>query len=222
MTGIGTARETAAVSSQSNPLFVPSRSIEVRRISPRPDPRPPSPIRPPRAACPPVRCARTPAPAIDPLCVDRDNRRLAAIARRKRRDEGRIAQRGGVQADLLGARINRGGRIVFGSNAAADGKRNENAFRHRRHRLGERAPPFECRRDIEDDDLVDAFFVIALGKLGRIAGVSEAFEIDALDDLSVPYVEAGDDSFRQHRENSSTRANPRRPIFPGETALANT
>jgi hypothetical protein len=130
-----------------------------------------------------------------------------------------VVERGGVQADLLGARINRGRRIVFGSNAAANGQGNEDAFRHGRHRLGERAPPFEGRRDVEDDDLVDAFLVISLGELGRIAGVAQTFEIDALDDLPVPDVEAGDDSFRQHRENSSTHANPRRPIFPGETAL---
>jgi len=36
MTGIDTARETAAVSLQSKPTFVPSRSIDVRRISPAP------------------------------------------------------------------------------------------------------------------------------------------------------------------------------------------
>src|SRR5207237_639784 len=36
MTGMETADETAAVSSQSNPLRVPSRSIEVSRISPAP------------------------------------------------------------------------------------------------------------------------------------------------------------------------------------------
>ena len=36
ITGIVTARETAAVSSQSNPARVPSRSIEVSRISPAP------------------------------------------------------------------------------------------------------------------------------------------------------------------------------------------
>ncbi len=36
MTGMFTAEETAAVSSQSKPLFVPSRSMEVSRISPAP------------------------------------------------------------------------------------------------------------------------------------------------------------------------------------------
>ena len=36
MTGIETARDTAAVISQSKPTFVPSRSIDVSRISPAP------------------------------------------------------------------------------------------------------------------------------------------------------------------------------------------
>ena len=36
ITGIETARDTAAVSSQSKPLRVPSRSIDVSRISPAP------------------------------------------------------------------------------------------------------------------------------------------------------------------------------------------
>src|SRR2546425_712892 len=36
MTGIDTARDTAAVSTQSKPTLVPSRSIDVRRISPAP------------------------------------------------------------------------------------------------------------------------------------------------------------------------------------------
>ena len=36
ITGIDTAAETAAVSAQSKPAFVPSRSIDVSRISPAP------------------------------------------------------------------------------------------------------------------------------------------------------------------------------------------
>ena len=107
-------------------------------------------------------------------------------------------QRGGVQADFLGARVDRRRRIVFRADAAADRQRNEDALRHGRDGCGERAPAFDRRGDVEDDDLVDPFLVVALGELRRIAGVAQPFEIDAFDDLPVAHVEARDDSFRQH------------------------
>ena len=109
-----------------------------------------------------------------------------------------IVQRGRVQADLLGACVDCGRRIVFRPDAAADRQRNEDALCHRRDRCRERAAAFERRGHVEDDDLVDPFLVVALGQLRRIAGVAQPFEIDALDDLPVAHVEARDDSFRQH------------------------
>ncbi len=199
ITGIGTALETAAVSSQSKPVLVPSRSMDVSRISPAP--RSAASLRPfdrlalgAGLAAPHVH----ERPAVHPLRVDRDDRRLAAVSRRQLRDQRRIVQRGGVQADLLGAGIDGGGRVIFRANAAADRQRNENALGDGRDGRGERAAPFDCRRDVENHDLVDAFLVVAFGELGRIAGVSQPFEVDALDDLPVSHVEARDDSFREH------------------------
>ena len=124
MTGMGIARETRRRVAVEPPARrrCPLRSAEFRR---RRAPPPRSPIRPPRAACPPVRCARIPAPPSTHVCVDCDNHGLAAVARRQRRDEGRVGQRGGVQADLVGARIDRCGGIGLGSDSAADCQRNE-------------------------------------------------------------------------------------------------
>ena len=42
--------------------------------------------------------------------------------------------------------------------------------------------PLDRRRDVEDHQLVDAFGVVALGELGRIAGAAQALEVDAFDD----------------------------------------
>ena len=57
----------------------------------------------------------------------------------------------------------------------------------------------ERRRDVEDHQLVDPFGVVAPRELRRIAGRAQPLEVDALDDLSVADVEAGDDAFGQHR-----------------------
>ena len=136
--------------------------------------------------------------AVDPLRVDRDDRRLAAVPGRKLRDERGIGQRGRVQADFLGSSVDGRRRIFLRPDAAADRQRNEDALRHGRDGCGERAPPLDRRGDVEDDDLVDPFLVIAFGELRRIAGVAQPLEIDALDDLPVAHVEARDDPFRQH------------------------
>ena len=44
------------------------------------------------------------------------------------------------------------------------------------------------------------FGVVAARELGRIAGRAQPFEVDALDDLPVADVEAGDDAFGKHDE----------------------
>ena len=94
--------------------------------------------------------------------------------------------------------IDRRSRIVFRPDAAADRQRNEDPLGHCGDRVGQRPPALERRGDVEDDDLVDALLVVSRRELGRIAGIPQALEVDALDDLAVPDVEAGDDSLRQH------------------------
>ena len=48
------------------------------------------------------------------------------------------------------------------------------------------------RGDVEDDELVDPFGVVAPRQRGGIAGVGEILELHALDDAAVANVEAGD------------------------------
>ena len=90
MTGIGTAFETAAVSSQSKPWRVPSRSIEVSRISPAP--RSAASVAHSTASRSRARLAASHVhqrPSVNPLGIDRDDDRLAAVAGGERGDERR-------------------------------------------------------------------------------------------------------------------------------------
>ena len=118
-------------------------------------------------------------------------------------DERGIGQRRAVQADLVRARVDHGAGVVHRSNAAADGERNEDAARDFADRVEQRAAALERRRDVEDGQLVDALAVVARRQLRRIAGVAQAEEVDALDDAAVADVEAGDESFGQHRQRPS-------------------
>src|SRR3989441_2004000 len=134
------------------------------------------------------------------LRVNGDNDRLAAISLRQRGDELRMRERCRVQADFVGARLHRRCRVGFRPDSTADRKRDEQLARDRANRAGERAPRFERRRDVEDDQLVDPFDVVTTRELRGIAGGSQPFEVDALDDLAVTHVETGDDALREHEQ----------------------
>ena len=68
-----------------------------------------------------------------------------------------------------------------------------------------RLAALERRGDVEDHDLVDALDVVAPRQRRRIAGVAQALEVHALDDLAVAHVEAGDDALREHLPRSQLR-----------------
>ena len=114
ITGMFTASETAAVSSQSKPARVPSRSIDVSRISPAPRAsasRAHSTASRAASAVPlRTKTPNRPSPRRHPLRVDRDDDRLAAVAAGERGDQLRVAQRRGVEADLVGAGLDGRGR----------------------------------------------------------------------------------------------------------------
>ena len=56
-------------------------------------------------------------------------------------------------------------------------ERQEDLARHGGDGLRARLARLERGRDVEDDDLVDAFDVVAPRQLGRIAGVAQALEV---------------------------------------------
>ncbi len=102
---------------------------------------------------------------VPPLGVDRDDHRLAAVAPRQRRDQLGLSKRRGVQADLVGARVDRRSGILLGPDAAADRQRQEDLARDGVDRPRQRLPLLERRGDVEDDDFVDALDVVAAREL---------------------------------------------------------
>ena len=72
----------------------------------------------------------------------------------------------------LSAPASIGGRgIIFRTNPAADAQRQEDFAGDRLDGVGARAASLECRRDVEDDDLVDAFAVVSRRESCRISGL---------------------------------------------------
>src|SRR5215471_8342310 len=160
-----------------------------------------------------------------PFGIDGDQHGLAAISLGQRRDERRVRQCRRVQADLVRSGVDGCRRVGFRADAPADRQRNEQLAGDGANRLGQRATPFQRRRDVEDHELVNAFRVVPSGELGRIAGGPEAFEVDSLHDNAVTYVQTSNDAFRQHlaatprgSENCAAPAGRRPQISRGETA----
>ena len=133
-------------------------------------------------------------PVARPPHVHRRHDALAAEALGEARDERRVAHGGGVHRDLVRARPERGARVRHRPDTAADGERNEDAT----------PPPgatissvvrrcVGARRDVEEDQLVGTFGVVARGLLHRIAGVAQRLEVHALHDPPARDVEAGND-----------------------------
>src|SRR5262245_57464919 len=79
-------------------------------------------------------------------------------------------------------------------------------MRHRVDRPGERLPAFQRRGDVEDDDFVDAFHVVALRQLRGIARMAQLLELNALDHLAVADIHARDDAFGQHSASAPRAA----------------
>ena len=221
MTGMETAAETAAVSSQSNPRFVPSRSDRRQQdLAGAPVGRLPCPFdrvalgRLPSAAHVDPECAAL------PLGVDGDDHRLTAVAPGEGGQQRRARDGGGVQADLVGARLDGGVRMRLVPDPAADAERQEDLLRHRVNRSGHRLPLLDGRGDVEDHHLVDPLAVVAPGERRRIAGRAQCFEVDPLDDRAVADVETRDDAFGEHQAAIRSRTffkrrSPTSPDFSG-------
>ena len=101
---------------------------------------------------------------------------------------------GGVDGDFVGAGADDGARIVERANAAACGERNGEFGGDATNGFEKRGAAVAGGRDVEDDEFVGAFGVVARGERDGIAGIAEADEVDAFDDASAVGVEAGNDA----------------------------
>ena len=187
MTGTCTASATARVSAMSKPLFVPSRSIEVSRISPAPSSltsRAYSHCVDPRCAAPAVG-EDFPASLGCALGVNGDDDALRAEFFRRFANEAGIGHGGGIDRDLVGAGEQQIADVVQRAHAAAHSQRHEAGFRRALHDVEQNAAVFMACGDVEKAEFVGAGGVIGDGAFDRIAGVAQIDEIDAFDDASV-------------------------------------
>ena len=204
MTGTRTASATARVSGMSKPCLVPSRSIEVSRISPAPSDttsRAYSTASRPVGRRPPcVKISQRGARSIggDAPRIDRDDDALVAEFFRRARDEGAVGDRRGVDRHLVGAGEKQVADVFDGPHAAADRQRHEALLGGARDHVEDGAAVLVARGDVEEAELVGARRVIGLRRLDRIAGVDEIDELHALHDAAVLHVEAGDHAGFEH------------------------
>ena len=82
--------------------------------------------------------------------------------------------------------------VLDGSYSAADRERDEDVVGGPPGELDDRVAALVRGGDVEEDELVGALGVVALGELDRVAGVAQSDEVGSLDDPPGLDVEAGD------------------------------
>ena len=165
ITGTETARAMAAVSGTSKPCCVPSRSTEVSRISPGSERdallRPRDRIESGGIAS----AADHNFPCVCPRAWRRlPTPRLARRIRSRAPKSARAVDGGGIHGDFVGAGADDRACIVQGANAAARGEWNRELGGDAADRLEEGGTAISRSGDVEDDEFVGAFGVVARRK----------------------------------------------------------
>ena len=111
------------------------------------------------------------------LRVDGDDDGLAAVAGGRARDERGVANRRGVEATLSAPASMTRAASSTDRMPPPTASGNEHARGDGRHGAREGEPVLDRGGDVEHDQLVDAFGVVAGGELGRVAGVAEPLEV---------------------------------------------
>ncbi len=132
------------------------------------------------------------------LRVDREHDALRAEPRAQLVDQLRPRERRRVDADLVGARVEHRLRVRDRADPAADRERDEDVVRGAPRELDDGVATLVGRGDVEEDELVGALGVVALGQLDRIARVADVDEVRALDDAAGVDVQARDDALHVH------------------------
>ncbi len=197
----------ARVSSTSKPWRVPSRSIDVTRISPAP--RSAHSLRPghgvlTRLAPAAVGVDLPPRARGASSGVDGDDDALRAELVGQPADQGGIEDGGGVQRHLVGAGPQQPAGVVGCPDSSAHGEGDEYLLRGTRHHVHHRVALVRRSRDVEKDELVGTFGVIARRQLHGIAGIDEVDEAHALHDPSGIDVEARDHTDGTHAAIASS------------------
>ncbi len=223
MTGTGQRRLTRRVSSRSNPSRVPSRSIEVSRISPAPmaahrsahsRASRPVGVRPPwvKTSQP---GAGAPVPGAPATGVHRHHHALAPELLGQLGDQLGPVDGGGVHADLVGPGPEQQAGVLHRADPPADGEGDEDHLGGAGHHVHHGPPVVRGGGDVEEHQLVGALGVVPGGQLHRVPGVEQVGELHALDHPAGVHVEAGDHPDGAHAATpSSTVIRPSTRALP--------
>src|SRR5262249_11296065 len=131
-----------------------------------------------------------PFPSRAAACIDRQDDGLGAEFAAQLGDQLGAADGGGVDADLDGAGVEDAARVGDILESAAERQGNEVLARGAGDDVDHGLTIVAGCGDVEEYQLVSALIVVAGGELDGIAGVAQAYEVDALYDAAAGYVEA--------------------------------
>ena len=105
---------------------------------------------------------------------------------------------GAVYRNLVGSGVEQARGVLDGTDPAAYGEGDVDPKGDALHQGGERAAPFLGGADVQVDQFVGAVTGVLYAHSDGVPDFAEPLEIDALDDLAVLYIEAGDDALCDH------------------------
>jgi hypothetical protein len=132
------------------------------------------------------------------LGVDRHHDALRAVFVGRVADHLRVGHGGGVEADLVGARVEQAPHVGHRAHAAAHREWDEHLRRHRFDDVQDKVTVVAGGRDVQKRQLVGALLVVACCHGHRITGIAQTDEVDALDHPTGGHIEARDDAFGEH------------------------
>src|SRR5580704_14737211 len=131
------------------------------------------------------------------LRVDCQNYRLRAEFSCELEDELRTLHRRRVDGDFVCPRSDHSARVFECANTAARRERDGKLSRDAANRLKKCRTSIARRRNVEHDEFVRTFGVVARGKRDGIAGVAQPNKVDAFDHANAVRIEAGNNAMRQ-------------------------
>ena len=145
------------------------------------------------------------------LRIDRDHHALGAEDLGELADQLRARERRRVDRDLVGSGVEDGLGVGDRPDAAADRERDEDVVGGSPGERDDRVAPLVRGGDVEEDELVCALGVVALGELDRVARVAQADEVGSLDHPPTIDVQARDDAPKCHARASADPSASRPP-----------
>jgi hypothetical protein len=145
-----------------------------------------------------LRSGRDDVSTRSPAGVDGEDDGLRSEAFGNFGDELGARDGGGVESDLVGAGIEESSSIGERANTSADGEGYEEFTGGATDGIEQDRPGFAGGGDVKQDNFVGSGLGMTMRKFGRIAGIDQVDELNALYDATVSYVEAGDDALGQH------------------------